>query len=162
MNMYCVEKIDSEDYHKLLDGVLAFSDYFYIIEPHVAPDLIEVSDEPGLKKLLKKWLIDTVIKSSRDYQTSEVYSEDSEDNEIQDKYLCCKESIKVLHQYDSFFSQEADLDMMNVLFFKGDTCVLYTIGGERMLIVNMDILEDIVNTLKCDKWKIEDYPVTLL
>ena len=53
MNMYCVEKIDSEDYHKLLDGVLAFSDYFYIIEPHVAPDLIEVSDEPGLKKLLK-------------------------------------------------------------------------------------------------------------
>jgi len=149
--MYYVNNVEKEDFIKMLDFLAKECDTFCLVEPNV--DFPESTNElPDIKKSLSQYLKEenrvtvwpgTRIKVRRESQKA-----------IQHIYRCCPNSIEKLKKFSSFFDIE---DQIDISFFHGDKCVLFTISHEGILMVDLNFWQDFFNNTACTLIKAKNF-----
>jgi hypothetical protein len=143
MNIYLIAAINKNDYDNLTNYLAQYCDSYALVEPHA--DSYDFPDElPPIKMQLEQYLISR--KRIVSWPGTKMKVKYDREKAVEHIYRCCKNSMKVFNNYNSFFEIEWDID---AAFYKEKKCVLWMIAHEGMMFVDLNFFGTFFDNTQC-------------
>ena len=146
--MHYIKKLTPSDYLRVIDLLSEKCNMFYLVESDVVPGAAQYDSD--LLQDLAEFLTKTERVSS--WAGTEIMVDNEEELAIKYVYSLSDGCAKKLAKYGSFFSYE-----MDCAFYNNGQCVLYARPSDRVIVVDVEQLEEIFSIPSIVTRKIENF-----